>query len=130
MPMDFMNHSGFAVSAMCRYWKVKPEELLVVHDDLDFEPGVVKLKYGGGHGGHNGLRHIIEQLGSNSFFRLRLGIGHPGHRDQVVSYVLGEQTKEEGRLTEASLSNILGTDVLPYVLACDIEHYTQQIRMT
>ena len=87
-PMRYMNLSGGAVSAVAGFYKIQPSRILVAHDELDFEPGVVKLKVGGGHGGHNGLRDIVARLGSADFARIRLGIGHPGNRDEVVGYVL------------------------------------------
>lgn len=94
-PTTFMNHSGRAVSALCRFYRLAPENLLVVHDELDLDPGVARLKKGGGHGGHNGLRDIIGAIGSKEFLRLRLGVGHPGHRDGVVDYVLSRPAKAE-----------------------------------
>lgn len=87
-PTTYMNESGQSVGAVARFYKIEPRDILVVHDELDFEPGVVRLKEGGGHGGHNGLRDIISHLSSRDFFRLRLGIGHPGHKDGVSGYVL------------------------------------------
>jgi PTH1 family peptidyl-tRNA hydrolase len=87
-PGTFMNENGQSVASLMRYFAIQPGSLLVVHDDLDLEPGVVRLKEGGGHGGHNGLRDLIRHLGSNDFVRLRLGIGHPGHTDDVTDYVL------------------------------------------
>jgi PTH1 family peptidyl-tRNA hydrolase len=87
-PRTFMNESSQAVASLMRYFEIEPISLLVVHDDLDLDPGVVRLKEGGGHGGHNGLRDLIRHLDSNNFVRLRLGIGHPGHPDDVTDYVL------------------------------------------
>ena len=87
-PGTFMNESGQSVASLMRYFAIEPGSVLVVHDDLDLEPGVVRLKEGGGHGGHNGLRDLIRHLDSNDFVRLRLGIGHPGHPDDVTDYVL------------------------------------------
>ena len=87
-PVTFMNESGQSVASLMRYFAIEPGSLLVVHDDLDLEPGVARLKEGGGHGGHNGLRDLIRHLDSNDFVRLRLGIGHPGHPDDVTDYVL------------------------------------------
>ena len=87
-PVTFMNESGQSVASLMRYFAIEPGSLLVVHDDLDLEPGVARLKEGGGHGGHNGLRDLIRHLDSNDFVRLRLGIGHPGHSDDVTDYVL------------------------------------------
>jgi len=95
MPQTFMNRSGQSIRALSQFYKIPPEQILVVHDELDLPPGSVKLKKGGGHGGHNGLRDTIAQLGSKDFLRLRLGIGHPGHRDQVVNYVLHKPGKDE-----------------------------------
>ncbi|SPX41773.1 peptidyl-tRNA hydrolase [Haemophilus influenzae] len=86
-----MNLSGKAVGALASFYRIKPEEILVVHDELDLPPGTAKLKQGGGHGGHNGLKDIVAQLGNNNnFYRLRIGIGHPGHRDLVAGYVLNK----------------------------------------
>lgn len=91
VPTTFMNLSGKAVGALASFYRIKPEEILVIHDELDLPAGVAKLKQGGGHGGHNGLKDIVAQLGNNNnFYRLRIGIGHPGHRDLVASYVLNK----------------------------------------
>lgn len=91
MPTTFMNRSGFSVGAMATFFKVTPEQILVVHDELDLAPGIARFKQGGGHGGHNGLRDIIRALGNNNnFHRLRIGIGHPGHKDRVTPHVLGK----------------------------------------
>ncbi|MGH8214695.1 MAG: aminoacyl-tRNA hydrolase [Rhodanobacteraceae bacterium] len=88
-PVTFMNESGRAVVAALNFWKLAPEELLVVHDDLDLPPGSTRLKFDGGHGGQNGLRDIMAQLGHGRFHRLRIGIGHPGDRNRVTPWVLG-----------------------------------------
>lgn len=90
LPLSFMNLSGACVRAVCQFYQILPHELLVAHDDLDLPAGDIRLKTGGGHGGHNGLRDIITHLNSNEFHRLRIGIGHPGHRDLVLDYVLGK----------------------------------------
>ena len=91
VPTTFMNLSGKAVGALASFYRIKPEEILVIHDELDLPPGIAKLKQGGGHGGHNGLKDIVAQLGNhNNFYRLRIGIGHPGHRDLVAGYVLNK----------------------------------------
>ena len=87
-PTTWMNESGGPVSAVARYFGIEPAQVLVVHDDLDLPPGVARLKRAGGHGGHNGLRSIFQELGSQDFPRLRLGIGHPGSPDDVTDYVL------------------------------------------
>ena len=91
VPTTFMNLSGKAVGALASFYRIKPEEILVIHDELDLPPGTAKLKQGGGHGGHNGLKDIVAQLSNNNnFYRLRIGIGHPGHRDLVAGYVLNK----------------------------------------
>ena len=91
VPTTFMNLSGKAVGALASFYRIKPEEILVMHDELVLPPGTAKLKQGGGHGGHNGLKDIVAQLGNNNdFYRLRIGIGHPGHRDLVAGYVLNK----------------------------------------
>lgn len=89
LPLGYMNNSGVALRAIVQFYKIPPQDILIAHDDLDLPAGRIKLKSGGGHGGHNGLRDIITQLGSQDFHRLRIGIGHPGHRDRVLDYVLG-----------------------------------------
>jgi PTH1 family peptidyl-tRNA hydrolase len=89
-PATFMNLSGKSIAAALRYWKIEPEEMLVVHDELDLPPGVARLKFDGGHGGQNGLRDAIRLLGHGKFHRLRIGIGHPGHKDRVTPWVLGK----------------------------------------
>lgn len=89
-PTTFMNRSGQTVVAVLNYYKIEPEEALIVHDDLDLPPGVVRLKFDGGHGGQNGLRDTIAQLGHARFHRLRIGIGHPGRKELVTPWVLGK----------------------------------------
>ena len=118
IPTTYMNRSGQAVAALANFFKIKPEEVLVAHDELDMPPGVAKLKQGGGHGGHNGLRDIIAQLGNqNNFHRLRLGIGHPGHASLVSGFVLGRAPRSEQELLDKSIDFAL--DVLPEILAGD-----------
>ena len=94
-PMDFMNRSGLPVASLAAFYQIPCNSILIVHDDLDLSPGTIKLKRGGGHGGHNGLRDLIPHLGGNDFLRLRIGIGHPGHRDDVVGYVLKHASRDE-----------------------------------
>ena len=93
-PSTFMNRSGQAVQALATYYKVEPDHILVAHDELDLPPGTARLKLGGGHGGHNGLRDIHRHLGAN-YRRLRIGIGHPGHKDAVHDYVLGRPGRQD-----------------------------------
>ncbi|MGR0280420.1 aminoacyl-tRNA hydrolase [Marinomonas dokdonensis] len=108
IPTTYMNLSGKAVQAVCQFYKVLPQEVLVVHDELDIPPGSVKLKQGGGHGGHNGLKDIIAKLGNNKeFARLRLGIGHPGHASQVANYVLKKAAPDEYAKTMQTIDESL-----------------------
>ncbi|WP_334107732.1 aminoacyl-tRNA hydrolase [Methylobacillus sp.] len=113
-PTTFMNASGRAVAALARFYKISPEEILVIHDELDLSPGTARLKKGGGHGGHNGLKDIAAQLGTNDFWRLRLGIGHPGDRSAVVNYVLRPPLREEMQQIEYAMDD--STLVLPQLL--------------
>ncbi len=114
-PMTFMNHSGRAVGALSRYLKIPPAGILVAHDELDLAPGVARLKQGGGHAGHNGLRDIIQVLGERNFWRLRIGIDHPGDRARVVDYVLGRPSRDGEERIDEALDRIL--DILPSVVA-------------
>lgn len=104
-PLTFMNRSGQAVAQFANFYRIALPAMLVVHDDLDLPPGSVRLKLGGGHGGHNGLRDTIRQLGSNEFRRLRLGIGHPGQSRDVVDYVLSIAPPAEQRLLEDAITD-------------------------
>jgi len=94
-PTTFMNDSGLSVAKILNFYKIKPEEILVIHDELDLLPGDIRLKNGGGHGGHNGLKSIISSIGTNTFWRLRIGIGHPGNKNLVKAYVLKRPLKNE-----------------------------------
>lgn len=94
-PQTFMNDSGAAVQALMNYYKISMDEVMVVHDEIDLPPGTTRLKKDGGHGGHNGLRDIIQRTGSSAFLRLRIGVGHPGSKDKVVPYVLGRASANE-----------------------------------
>ncbi len=118
-PMTFMNRSGFSVQAMASFYKFSIEEILIVHDELDLNAGVVRLKNGGGHGGHNGLRDIIDRMGDKSFVRLRIGIGHPGSQDKVTPYVLGKPSKEDLQLIEIAIQE--SVDVMPLILKGEIQ---------
>ncbi len=100
-----------------KFYQVSPEEILVVHDEIDLLPGITKLKTGGGHGGHNGLRDIVRLLGSKDFHRLRVGVGHPGDKSKVVSYVLNRPGPAEYELIDASLDKALA--VLPQIIDGD-----------
>jgi PTH1 family peptidyl-tRNA hydrolase len=118
-PTTFMNCSGQAVLALLNYYQVPLEHLLIVHDDLDLPPGIARIKRNGGHGGHNGLRDIINSLSQRDFLRLRLGIGHPGSGHDVVSYVLNRPSAEEQQAIEAAIA--AGLEVLSEVLAGETE---------
>jgi len=107
MPQTYMNASGKSVGALARFYKIRPEEILVVHDELDFPPGTAKLKLGGGVAGHNGLKDIAAQLGTHDFWRLRIGIGHPGDRNLVGDYVLASPSPTDRDLIEAALDRSL-----------------------
>lgn len=118
-PQTYMNHSGQAVAALARFHKIAPAQILVAHDELDLRSGAVRLKQGGGHGGHNGLRDIIAQLGSRDFTRLRLGIDHPGHSSQVTNYVLGKATQAERQAVCDAIDEVV--DLLPNLLAGEFQ---------
>ncbi len=125
MPMTYMNLSGKSVSALARFFKIAPEEILVVHDELDLAPGEMKLKQGGGNGGHNGLKDIQAQLGSADFWRLRLGIGHPGHKDAVAGYVLRRAPAAEREALQDCIDKSL--QALPQLLGGSMDRALQKI---
>ena len=110
-PATYMNASGRSVAAALRYWKIEPEQALLAHDELDLAPGVARLKFDGGHGGQNGLRDTIQHLGHGKFHRLRIGIGHPGHKDKVTPWVLGRPGTADEALILRAIGN--AADVLP-----------------
>jgi PTH1 family peptidyl-tRNA hydrolase len=118
-PNTFMNASGKSVAALVNYFKISPEEIIVIHDELDLSPGQAKLKFGGGHGGHNGLRDIHAALGTPNYWRLRLGIGHPGNKNEVVNYVLKPPTKDEQSAIDQGIDN--SSKVLDLLLKGDTE---------
>ncbi len=118
-PSTYMNRSGQAVAAMARFYKIPPEDILVAHDELDLLPGQIKLKLAGGHAGHNGLRDIATQLGTPQFWRLRIGIGHPGDRAEVIGFVLGRPPRTELERIEQTLQR--GLDELPRLLRGEFE---------
>jgi len=116
-PATYMNLSGKSVTAAQRFWKIEPEETLLAHDELDLPPGVARLKFDGGHGGQNGLRDTIRLLGHGKFHRLRIGIGHPGHKDRVVPWVLGRASKDDDVLIGHAIDDAI--DVLPLAVRGD-----------
>jgi PTH1 family peptidyl-tRNA hydrolase len=117
-PLLFMNRSGLPVLTVSRYRNIRPDEILVAHDELDFEPGIVRLKVGGGHGGHNGLRDLIAALGTPTFARIRLGIGHAPSRDHTASYVLAKPGAEDEAAIREAVCRVV--DVFPRIVSGDI----------
>lgn len=107
LPQTYMNRSGQAAAALAHFFRIPPDEMLVLHDELDLSPGALRLKFGGGLGGHNGLKDIAAHLGTQDFWRLRIGIGHPGDRDEVVDYVLKKPRSEERAQIDAALDRAL-----------------------
>jgi PTH1 family peptidyl-tRNA hydrolase len=124
-PMTFMNLSGKSVAALARFFKIAPSEILVAHDELDLLPGQVKIKLGGSHAGHNGLKDIQAQLGSADFWRLRLGIGHPGVKAEVVNYVLRKPPAEQREAIEKSIEQAIRA--LDLLLTGNMEHAMMKI---
>ena len=124
-PMTYMNLSGKSVAALARFFKIAPQEILVAHDELDLLPGQVKIKCGGGHAGHNGLRDIHAQLGSADYWRLRLGIGHPGVKAEVVDYVLRKPAPEQRELIEQTIAR--SVESLNLLLAGEMERAMMKV---
>lgn len=125
LPLTFMNHSGQPTRLISQFYQILPSDILVVHDELDLPPGRIKLKTGGGHGGHNGLRDIITQLGSPEFHRLRIGIGHPGHRDLVHQYVLSKPSLHDRQQIYDAIDR--GIAVAPFILTGDLARAMNQL---
>jgi len=124
-PTTFMNKSGIAVASILNYYKIPPEEMLVAHDDLDLPPGTARLKFDGGHGGQNGLRDIFAHLGHGKFHRLRLGIGHPGHKDQVTPWVLGRPGKTDETAILSAISTSL--EVLSLIVCGELNEAMKRL---
>lgn len=124
-PMTFMNLSGKSVAALARFFKIAPGEILVAHDELDLQPGQVKLKLGGSAAGHNGLKDIHAQLGTQDFWRLRLGIGHPGVKAEVVNYVLRKPLSEHRKAIDEAIDRSL--ESLDLLLAGDMERAMMKV---
>lgn len=127
-PQTFMNLSGKSVASLARFFKIQPEEILVVHDELDLPPGQVKLKRGGSHAGHNGLRDIHAQLGSPDYWRLRIGIGHPGEKSEVANWVLKKPAPDQRTLIEDSIAHSLKAHAA--MLAGDMDKATLLVHTT
>lgn len=106
-PQNFVNESGFSVRALAGFYRIDPDRILVAHDELDLDVGVARIKKAGGHGGHNGLRDIIRQLGNSEFIRLRIGIGHPGSRENVTPYVLSRPDAGDENLIRAAIDTAI-----------------------
>ena len=117
-PQTYMNRSGAAVQAVAGFYRIAPAQMLVAHDEIDLQPGVVRLKQGGGHGGHNGVRDVIAQLGAD-FWRLRIGVGHPGSKEQVIDAVLDRASAAEQALIDAALARAYAA--LPELLRGDAQ---------
>ena len=125
LPQSFMNASGRAVQMLAGFFKIQPEEILVVHDELDFAPGVARVKQGGGIGGHNGLRDISQRVASHDYWRLRLGIGHPGDKNAVADYVLHKPSVEDKAAIDQAIDRAL--QVLPEMLKGDMQAAIQKL---
>jgi PTH1 family peptidyl-tRNA hydrolase len=123
--MTYMNVSGKSVAALARFFKIAPDEILVVHDELDLMPGQAKLKLGGSHAGHNGLKDIHAQLGSADYWRLRLGIGHPGVKAEVINYVLRKPSADERSAIEKCIADAL--QALDLMLAGEMERAMMKV---
>ncbi|MGB4858434.1 MAG: aminoacyl-tRNA hydrolase [Dokdonella sp.] len=124
-PSTFMNKSGLSVTAALRYYKIEPEEAMLVHDELDLPPGTARFKFDGGHGGQNGLRDTMEHLGHGRFHRLRIGIGHPGSKDRVTPWVLGRASISDENAIIDSIAR--ASDALPLAVAGQFERAMSQL---
>jgi PTH1 family peptidyl-tRNA hydrolase len=123
-PQTYMNRSGAAVQAVAGFYRIAPAQMLVAHDEIDLPPGVVRLKQGGGHGGHNGVRDVIAQLGAD-FWRLRIGVGHPGSKEQVIDAVLDRASAAEQALIDAALARAYAA--LPELLRGDAQRVMKML---
>jgi PTH1 family peptidyl-tRNA hydrolase len=125
LPQSFMNASGRAVQMLAGFFKIPAAEILVIHDELDFEPGTAKIKQGGGIAGHNGLKDISQRIGSHDYWRLRLGIGHPGERGAVSDYVLGKPSAEDRAEIDEAIGRSI--EILPLCLSGDLQGAMQKL---
>ncbi|SEP63497.1 peptidyl-tRNA hydrolase, PTH1 family [Ectothiorhodospira magna] len=123
-PQTYMNHSGQPIRLLTQFYKIPITSVLVAHDEIDLPPGTARLKRGGGHGGHNGLRDIMAHQGQD-FMRLRLGVGHPGHREQVVGFVLNRPSREEAPLIMAAIDR--AADLMPLLLSQGLQKATNRL---
>ena len=124
-PETFMNRSGQSLKALMSFYRIEADQVLVAHDEIDLPPGTAKLKTGGGHGGHNGLRDIINQLGTKDFHRLRIGVGHPGSKDQVVDFVLHNPSRDERELIDRDIDDAVR--VMPELASGALEQAMQKL---
>jgi PTH1 family peptidyl-tRNA hydrolase len=124
-PQNFMNSSGKSVAALARFFKIAPQEILVAHDELDMAPGEAKLKLGGSHAGHNGLRDIHAQLGTPEYWRLKLGVGHPGIKSEVIHWVLKKPSLDHRIAIDQSIARAL--TALPQMIAGEMEKATMLV---
>ncbi len=124
-PATYMNLSGKSVTAALRFWKIEPEQALLAHDELDLPPGTARLKFDGGHGGQNGLRDTMKLLGHGRFHRLRIGIGHPGHKDRVTGWVLGKPGSDDDIMIGRSIDDAI--DVLPLAVGGDFNEAMKRL---
>lgn len=125
IPTTFMNLSGQAVNALTTYYKIPPQQILVAHDEIDLPVGIARIKYDGGHGGHNGLRDMIRHLNTNQFYRLRIGVGRPTHSQEVENYVLNAPKKIEREQIDHSIQN--AEDVFPLLLKGEMQKAMQTL---
>lgn len=125
VPTTFMNLSGQAVKSVMSYYKIPPAQLLVAHDEIDLAVNDTRLKWGGGHGGHNGLRDIIQHLGTPEFYRLRIGVSHPGHSKDVIDYVLHPPSQSEKIEIDASIHRAL--NIVPRLLKAEFQQAMQEL---
>lgn len=124
-PMTFMNRSGQSVAEFVRFYRIPVHAILVAHDEIDLPPGTLRLKQGGGHGGHNGLRDVMPALGSPDFWRLRIGVGHPGSKELVVNHVLDRAGRAEQEVLDAAVA--AAADAFPLLLAGELPRAQQQL---
>jgi PTH1 family peptidyl-tRNA hydrolase len=124
-PLTYMNESGHPVRALTSYYRINPKDMVIAHDELDLSPGTIKLKMNGGHAGHNGLKSVIAHLGTSDFWRLRIGIGHPGHKDKVVSWVLGKPAEKDRLLIEDAIE--CSGVFFPELLRGDMNQFMQHL---
>lgn len=124
-PLTYMNESGHPVRALTSYYRINPKDMVIAHDELDLPPGTIKLKMNGGHAGHNGLKSVIAHLGTSDFWRLRIGIGHPGHKDKVVSWVLGRPAEKDRLLIEKAIES--SSAFFPELLRGDMNQFMQYL---